>query len=97
MSAEAVVPAETAPPWSSLLGRWFWWDEAPAPNTRAAFHGQFTADLGMGYYLVRFDAHERLAPGVQETVHIERIAGERWSVFDSADELRIAMNGGAAG
>ncbi len=74
----------------SLLGRWFWHDEAQAPE-REFYCGEFVADIGMGCYLVRFLPHEKIREGTQELVHIERIIGERWSIFDTEEALREAM------
>lgn len=74
----------------SLLGRWFWHDEAQGA-AREFYCGEFVADLGMGCYLVRFLPDERIRKGTQELVHIERIMTERWSIFDGEEALREAM------
>ena len=74
----------------SLLGRWFWHDEAQMP-AREFYCGQFVADLGMGCLLARFLPHEKIRPGTQEVVHVEAIVSERWSIFDTEQELMEAM------
>ena len=86
----AGIPAPD--PAGGLLGRWVWHDEERDPAVREVAAGQVVAELGLGYWLVRYLPHPRLRPGVSEVVHLSRLDEERWSVFDTEDELRGARD-----
>lgn len=76
---------------TSVAGMWCWWDEAPVPTQRETMHGQITRDLGQGLVVLRYDSHPELPDGVQEIVSMHDLSGQRWSFFDTEDELRAAI------
>ena len=88
--SDSPYAAELAIEVDQLVGCFFWWDGADRAKRRM-YHGQVAAKLEGGYYLLKFDGAEELPRGLFEVVHLERIAGEAWSIFEGREHLQEAL------
>jgi hypothetical protein len=61
------------------------------------YHGEIVAHFADGYCLLRFDNSDKLPTGTHEVVHISRIADEKWSLFENANQLQTVLVDGASG
>ena len=91
-AADAPAVMELSWELDSLIGCWFWFDNAD-PHLKKVYHGLIVGSPVAGYFLLKFDDADALPSGVHEIVSIERIASEAWSIFEREDELRAALSG----